>query len=74
MTLRFSADPSEFPGRQIDSLLAGEAVFLCGTGVSAPQMPRFGSLVDSAHESLVVPKTDSEGRALANYRYEEILG
>ena len=74
MTLRFSTNGPEFPGKLVDSLLAGEVVFLCGTGVSAPQMPGFASLVDSTYESLAVQKTDSEERALTNFRYEEVLG
>ena len=60
MTLHFSNDGPEFPGDLVDSFLAGEAVFLCGTGVSAPQMPGFASLVDRTYESLSVQKTDSE--------------
>ncbi len=74
MTLRFSNDGPEFPGKLIDSLLAGEVVFLCGTGVSAPQMPEFASLVDRTYESLAVQKTDSEKRAYEQERYEEVLG
>ena len=74
MTLRFSNDGPAFPGKLVDSLLAGEVVFLCGTGVSAPQMPGFESLVDRAYESLGVQKTDSEELAHQQERYEEVLG
>ena len=74
MTLRFSNDGPEIPGKLVDSLLAGEVVFLCGTGVSAPQMPGFASLVDSTYESLAVQRTDSEESAYKQERYEEVLG
>ena len=74
MTLRFSDDGPEIPGKLVDSLLAGEVVCLCGTGVSAPQMPEFAPLVDSTYKSLAVQKTDSEERAYKQGRYEEVLG
>ena len=74
MTLRFSNNGPELPGNLIDSILAGDVVFLCGTGVSAPQMPDFASLVDRTYESLFVQKTDSEERAYKQERYEEVLG
>ena len=74
MTLRFSNDGPEFPGKLVDSILAGEVVFLCGTGISAPQMPGFAALVDRTYESLAVEKTDSEKRAYQQERYEEVLG
>ncbi len=74
MTLRFSNDGPAFPGKLIDSLLAGEVIFLCGTGVSAPQMPGFASLVDCTYASLAVQRTDSEKRAYEQERYEEVLG
>ena len=74
MTLHFSNDGPEFPGDLVDSFLAGEAVFLCGTGVSAPQIPGFESLVDRTYESLAVQKTPSEEHAHKQERYEEVLG
>lgn len=74
MSLRFSDDGPEFPGELVDSILAGDVVFLCGTGVSAPQLPGFASLVERVYEVLAVEKTDSEERALSDERYEEVLG
>ncbi len=74
MTLRFSNDGPEFPDEFVDALLGGEVVFLCGTGVSAPQMPGFRSLVERTYEALSVEKTESEQRAFAEDRYEEVLG
>lgn len=74
MTLRFSHDGPEFPGELVESLLAGEVVFLCGTGVSAPQMPDFASLVKRTYRSLDMQMTESERRAYQQERYEEVLG
>ena len=74
MSLRFSSDGPEFPNEFIDSLLAGEVIFLCGTGVSAPQMPDFKGLVESTYETLGVERTDSEQRAFEKDLFEEVLG
>ncbi len=74
MTLRFSKDGPEFPNEFVDSLLAGEVVFLCGTGVSAPQMPDFRCLVERTYEILDVDITDSEQIAFRENRFEEVLG
>ena len=74
MSLRFSNDGPAFPGELVDAFLAGEAIFLCGTGVSAPQMPGFETLVDQTYEALAVQKTASEVRAYQQERYEEVLG
>ena len=70
MTLRFSEHGPLFPGELVDSLLAGEVVFLCGAGVSAPQMPGFRRLVDRTYEALRVERTESERSG----RSEEVLG
>ncbi|MDE0330240.1 MAG: SIR2 family protein [Nitrospinae bacterium] len=74
MTLRFSNGGPEFPGELIDSLLAGEVVFLCGTGVSAPQMPDFEKLVERTYKLLAIERTDSEQNAFDLGRFEEVLG
>ena len=74
MTLCFSNDGPEFPSEFVDSLLAGEVVFLCGTGISAPQMPDFRCLVERTYETLTVKKTDSEKNAFDEGRFEEVLG
>ena len=74
MTLRLSDHATEFPGDFIDSLLAGQTIFLCGTGISAPQMPDFPRLVDSVYDRLRVEKTPSEHRAFHAQRFEEVLG
>ena len=74
MTLRFSDRGPEFPAPLIDALLAGEVVFLCGTGVSAPQLPDFRQLVDRTFETLGVERNASEDRAYEAGRFEEVLG
>ena len=73
MALRFSNDGPEFPGKFVDSLLAGEVVFLCGTGISTPQMPDFRCLVERTYEILDVDKTQ-EQIAFCENRFEEVLG
>ena len=74
MSLRFSNDGPEFPNEFIDSLLAGEVVFLCGTGVSSPQMPGFRRLVECTYETLGVETTVSEKNAFEKGLFEEVLG
>ena len=74
MSLCFSTDGPEFPNEFIDSLLAGDVVFLCGTGVSAPQMPDFKHLVECTYELLGVERTDSEESTFKEDLFEEVLG
>ena len=74
MSLHFSNDGPDFPNEFLDSLLAGEVVFLCGTGVSAPQMPGFRCLVQHTYEALGVERTGSEQSAFDKGLFEEVLG
>lgn len=74
MSLRFSATGPEFPGEFVDSLLAGDVVFLCGTGISAPQLPDFKTLVDKVYERLDVEQSESQKLAYDQNRFEEVLG
>ena len=74
VSLCFSTDGPEFPNEFIDSLLAGDVVFLCGTGVSAPQMPDFKHLVECTYEMLGIERTDSEESAFKEDLFEEVLG
>ena len=74
MTLRISENGPELPNGLVDSVLAGEVVFLCGTGISAPQIPDFKRLVDRTYEILAVERTDSEQSAFDQGRFEEVLG
>ena len=73
-TLSFSNDGPDFPGDFVDSLLAGDVIFLCGTGVSAPQMPSFKRLVENTYSKIGVAMTDSEKRSFCQARFEEVLG
>ncbi|MDL2407592.1 SIR2 family protein [Rhizobium calliandrae] len=54
--------------------MAGEVVFLCGSGISAPQLPDFKTLVDRTYERLGVEMSPSEYSAYTAGRYEETLG
>ena len=74
MTLRISENGPEFPDDFVDSVLAGEVVFLCGTGVSAPQIPDFKRLVERTYEILAIERTESEQGAFDQGRFEEVLG
>ena len=74
MPLRFSNDGPEFPNVFVDALLAGDMVFLCGAGVSAPQMPGFRSLVERTYEILGVEMMVSEKNAFEKGLFEEVLG
>lgn len=54
--------------------MAGNVVFLCGTGISAPQLPDFKSLVDRTYARLGVEMDASEQRSYDGQRFEEVLG
>lgn len=49
-------------------------MFLCGTGISAPQLPDFRTLVDRIYERLGVEKSPSQALAYDRERFEEVLG
>ncbi len=74
MSLRFSDAGPEFPEQLVDALLRGEVVFLCGAGVSAPQLPGFGALVSKCFDRLNVDMSPSERLSFRDYRFEEALG
>ncbi|MCW8176086.1 SIR2 family protein [Verminephrobacter aporrectodeae] len=74
MSIRFSPEGPEFPEQLVDALLAGEVVFLCGAGVSAPQLPTFCSLVKECYKKLGVEFNPSEDASFKAGRYEEVLG
>ena len=71
--IRFSSDGPGLPAEFLDSLLAGDVVFLCGTGVSA-QLPDFPSLVQRTYESLGLSPKTAEQEGIAKGRFEEVLG
>lgn len=74
MPLRFSEAGPEFPSALVDALLRGEVVFLCGAGISAPQLPSFSGLVDRCYEELHLEKDLSEHLSYRAGRFEEVLG
>lgn len=74
MALRFTEHGPEFPAELVDAMMAGEVVFLCGTGISAPQLPDFKTLVDRVYERLGVDRSPSETKAYDAGRFEEVLG
>lgn len=78
MPLRFSDRGPEFPDDLLNALLAGEVVFLCGTGVSAaqnvPAMRSFATLVDETYKALDIEMDGSEKQSCVAHRYEEVLG
>jgi SIR2-like protein len=74
MSLRFSEYGPEFPDALVKDLLLGEVVFLCGAGVSAPQLPGFKGLVDEIYEQNGWEIARAEKLALEKERYEEALG
>ena len=74
MGLQFSDDGPEFPSALIEELRRGEVVFLCGAGVSAPQMPGFEGLVTSVYERGGWEPNASEQLSFDGGRFEEGLG
>ena len=74
MPLRFSEEGPEFPSPLVDALLRGEVVFLCGAGISAPQLPGFGGLVDRCYGQLNLEMDRSERISYDEGRFEEVLG
>lgn len=72
--IHFSKNGPAFPEKLVDAMLAGEVVFLCGAGISAPQLDGFSGLVDKCFEKLKVARTPAENAAFESERYEEVLG
>lgn len=71
--IRFSSDGPELPGEFLDSLLSGDVVFLCGTGVSA-QLPDFPRLVQDTYKKLGLSPKPAEQQGIDKGRLEEVLG
>src|ERR1700730_1577058 len=74
MALRFSEDGPEFPNTLVDSLLLGEVVFICGAGVSTPQLPGFRGLLNRVYDLVDVDVEGAERLSINAERYEEALG
>jgi hypothetical protein len=60
LALRFVDHGPEFPAELVDAMMAGEVVFLRGTGSSAPKLLDFKSLVDRVYKSLGAERSTSE--------------
>ncbi|MBB3122459.1 SIR2 family protein [Pseudoduganella violacea] len=74
MDIRFSHDGPAFPAELVDDFINGEVVFLCGAGVSAPQLPLFGELLNLVHTEIGTEPTDGETEAAVQGRFEEAFG
>lgn len=74
MGISFSPDGPTFPEKLVDALLDGKVVFLCGAGISAPQLPGFSDLVKQCFEHLKVSMSPSETSSFKADRFEEALG
>lgn len=74
MSLCFSKEGPAFPEQLVDALLAGEVVFLCGAGISAPQLPGFDGLVTQCFDRLNLEMSASEKKSFKDGRFEEVLG
>ena len=74
MSLQYFEDGPTFPDELLDPLMAGEVVFLCGAGVSFPQLPGFKDLVEKTFDHLGLEMDAGEQAAFGGNRYEEVLG
>src|ERR1700730_9255628 len=74
MSLKYFEDGPTFPDELLDQLMAGEVVFLCGAGVSFPQLPGFKDLVEKTFDRLDLEMDAGEQAAFEDNRYEEVLG
>lgn len=73
MAIRFSKKGPYFPRPLIDSLIDREVVFLCGAGISSPQMPDFRNLVKCVYKQLKIDPKPEEQTACQNGHFEEAL-
>lgn len=74
MTIKFSENGPEIPSALLDALIAGDVVFICGAGISAPQLPHFRLLVQQVYDRLNAEMDPSEEASFLAGRYEEALG
>ena len=74
MILRFSKKGPIFPKEFVDGLSSGNVIFLCGAGVSAPQLPGFDLLVSQCFDRLRMNMSPSERQSFEEKRFEEVLG
>ncbi len=74
MTIQFSENGPEIPSALLDALIGGDVVFVCGAGISAPQLPHFRLLVEQVYARLNAEMEPSEEASFTAGRYEEALG
>lgn len=74
MAIRFSKNGPAFPDALVDDMLEGKVVFLCGAGVSSPQLPGFEELAQKTYVALGADQTPAEAVAFNRGRFEEMLG
>ena len=72
-SLKFSDDGPNIPGDLVDAILRGDAVFLCGSGVSSPPLPNFKDLVAQTCKVLGLEMSRSEGAAFKCGRFDEVM-
>lgn len=73
LTIQFSPKGPAFSQPLVDALLNGDVVFLCGAGISAPQLPDFCTLVKRCFERLRMDMSPSELSSFQKGRFEEVL-
>jgi hypothetical protein len=74
LPLKFSETGPAFPDALVNDMLEGKVVFLCGAGVSTPQLPGFKDLVVRVYKKLGMDQNAGEAEAFNANRYEEVLG
>lgn len=72
--MRFSENGPDIPSKLIDAALRGEVVFLCGAGVSQPDLPNFEQLTQNVFTHLGLAMDAAERHSFEAKRYEETLG
>lgn len=73
-SLQFTSKGPKFPGHLVNAMINGDVVFLCGAGISAPQLPSFYELVNECFIRLRLEKSAAEENSFCAGRYEEVLG
>jgi hypothetical protein len=73
VTIQFSENGPEIPSALLDALIGGNVVFVCGAGISAPQLPHFRLLVEQVYTRLNAEMEPSEEASFKAGRYEEAL-
>lgn len=72
--MKFSENGPDIPSKLIDAALRGEVVFLCGAGVSQPDLPNFMQLTQNVFSHLGLAMDAAEQHSFEVKRYEETFG